>query len=423
MKKATFLLTLLTVGMFAGAGAVFAEEGTTTTPPPPSSASSQHRALDNPFDKILEEVDVLTALGEVKPFVPKMKSFVGKVKSACVKLEIPATDGCPDAVKSLNAAISDIETAIKDEGIEDTASLPTAFVDVMKDSFNSELKSLSDVFESQYGGDERAEAVAPTAKPADLYDPKKYPKGLNQASLNPFDPLLEWVEWWDKGSWYIKAIRSNSSIGAPKVIALVKSYCEKFELRDTDGCTDEVKSLKDVVKSGRMQKEARDTIFSTFKTNLQYLSDKFESEFGDGEDAVGGHPLQTPSSVTPPEPMSKVTGNPFTLMLEWVDWWKAGKVVPGAIRTKYGPQLLQDLAAHCGDFAADSGARDNCKDSVSKSPTESGSLYRLFKQNRATKETKDTMISGMKSDLEHFRDNWVDKSEPIPIDEEPDTIK
>jgi len=40
MKKATFLLTLLTVGMFAGAGAVFAEEGTTTTPPPPSSAEA-----------------------------------------------------------------------------------------------------------------------------------------------------------------------------------------------------------------------------------------------------------------------------------------------------------------------------------------------------------------------------------------------
>lgn len=429
MKKITFLLTLLTVGVFSGAGAVLADESAPSSVPPAAPAGAlKYRALINPFDRIIATLEVLTT-------PDKAKALINKVKAECVKLEIPATDGCSDTLAALNDAVTAAKSALKDADAEEEV-----VVTGMRAAFTFELNILSDTFEAQYGGEERAAAEQPSAKPTNLYDVKKYPTRAFQASVNPFDPLVEWVDWMDKGSWYVKTMRSNSSVGLPKVISLVKIYCEKFESLATDGCVEDIKTLKDAIKKGRVQKVSRETIFTTFKTTIQYLSDKYESEFGSGEDVEmgGGTPLVDLSRdldgpAKGSEKNGKLSaavvcpvvllegGNPFQRMLDCVDWWKTGKILPGAIRTLYGPEMIKDVAAHCGDLPADSAARDHCPDSVSKSATESASMYRLFKTGRTTKDTKDSMISGMKSDLEYYRDNWTGAADEGLEGEEIDT--
>lgn len=210
------------------------------------AAKLSTRVSGNPFQPVLNSIKKAKNPGQ-------FKSIVGKIGNACKALEIVYLDGCPDYVSYLQ------DQAAHGKNVKDLAKV-----------FNEQVSTLNTTYTNEYGGEERKSAKEP-AKLEDLVN--------KHGSVNLFKPLLDWVNWWDLGSFYAQTIRNHQKVGAPKVLSLMGKYCTKLEGFDAETCNGYVTALQEKVKKDAKSKTVRREIIYEFKQALEQLNSLYERQY------------------------------------------------------------------------------------------------------------------------------------------------
>lgn len=336
------------------------------------------RSEKNPFDALVTKAGQLRTLGQAD-------ALINQVKVNCDELEVPDTKGCPTEIKDMKAAL---KTA---RGIRGAAAVRAATTD-FKESLGEKIERISEFWEENYGGESREEATAPT-KPEYQFNPTKFADRKERALVNPFPELIAWVDWMDSGSFKPQAIRANAGSGAPMIIALTEKYCKKLELRDTDGCPDELKQLKSMISQKPALKKTRDEIIKTYHNTLEYLGQRYDELYSGDFRSVD---IDTPVAVNN-------ASQPFHQIYSWIEWWDASRLYPDAIRAKYGAKLIKEIEVACPTLCEEN-PRSFCARVVNKSPLESTSLWRQIDTRPVHMQTKSDFIARFKSDVEWMRD-------------------
>ncbi|MBI5412235.1 hypothetical protein HZA43_03595 [Candidatus Peregrinibacteria bacterium] len=359
--------------------------------PAPVSTDSL-RVLSDPFEAFLEKVSALTSVGQARALLPQ-------ILKNCKELELNDMKGCPDEYKAIKSALNEATRASRGD--------TEGALDNFKEKASEDLESMSSQFQALYGGDENEEVAEPDL-PSDQYNVTRYPERKERALFNPIEEILDWVNWLKEGAFKTRVIRSDRRVGIPMIMNLINSYCEKLEVRGPDDvptqrsvraratfACEEVKELQKAASLNSRLKKGRTEIFSILNSEIGYLNDRFEDMYG-GSDR--------PLDQEPPAPVT-MTGNPVTQMLEGLGRWDSWRLLPGAIRTRYAPQMIADIKKTCETMVCNSTTRAHCADLVSRSPLkirDNVSLWRVL--DTKNKESKATMISAFQSELEWLED-------------------
>lgn len=244
------------------------DEPLETIPAEPTNVLTAYpeRALVNPFDQMADWVSFWQS-GKFSPKVirtnPKFgaKLIIKLTQKFCNQLEIRGTDGCPDELKVLRNAIKAGRT---------TKLRRLSIIDIYK----KEMVYLSEIFEDEYGGEDRVNAQEP-AEVTDVGD--------------PFAQLNKQVKWWGEGSFYPEVLRLKY---AKNMIPVIKKYCDQLSVPDKDGCPDALDSMKKFIK--RFPKKpalnkTKSEIVDTFSDWTEWLSEQYNANY------------QAPDDTTPNE--------------------------------------------------------------------------------------------------------------------------
>lgn len=343
------------------------------------------RTTGNPFPKIAEEMLAATSVNQLGPIIIAL----GK---NCKELELPDTNGCPDMIASLKNSIKTIKSNPTEEAKAEAFELEiNAFVEAATE--------LGNQFELEYGGDERAAAEKP-AKMANLLKADS-----KRALQNPFDQLIDWVNWWDNGSFYPKTVRSNAKFGAPKVNKFIKNFCDKLEIDFTDGCGDVLKLVKSKIKKNSKKPElnvSRREIIDTYLELLGNLSESFENRYG-GDDRT---------SAAAPD--AYAGGDPFAYKLTVVEWWDLGSFFPATTRIKFAPKMVNEIAADC--LASAVYDEEGCGDEISVLK----SKLKNYPKKKSLNNSKEGIVDTFKEVLGRLSEDYAGKfpEEETSSDEE-----
>ncbi|MBI5413547.1 hypothetical protein HZA42_04335 [Candidatus Peregrinibacteria bacterium] len=349
-----------------------------------ASAALSTRVTLDPFTKLAEDINAVTKVGQLQPLIVRLSKY-------CKELELPDMGGCPDTITSLKEAIKVIKA--NPAGSEEEAQA----LELELNAFVEAVNELDSQFAIEYGGDDRESAQEP-AKVTDLLkaDPER-------ALQNPFDQLVDWVKWWDAGSFYPKTVRSNAKFGAPMVNKFIKKFCDKLEVDFTDGCKDTLGIVKGKIKKNSKKSElntSRREIIDTYLELLGNLSTSFESRFA-GDDRTGAV-----------KPADYTGGDPFEYKLTVVEWWDIGSLFPAVVRGKYAPKMVDEIKRDCLANAVYD--EEGCGDEVQVLKDK----IKNYPQKPSLNQTKENIVDAFKEVLTRLSEDYASHTPEAPAEGE-----